>query len=75
MDTSLIYGQYVPIVLLCILAIMLYEAAGTVDDEQMSKLPGENSLFHKLRIVSNSLSSDLTTSRSFSVKDVLLQYR
>ena len=40
MDTGLIYGQYVPIVIKTIVAIMLIEAGSNVDEETMSKLPG-----------------------------------
>ena len=41
MDTGLIYGQYVPIVIMSIVVIMLIEAGSNVDEETMSKLPGE----------------------------------
>ncbi len=39
-DTGLIYGQYVPILILMIINIMLIEAAGNVDDNTMIKLTG-----------------------------------
>jgi hypothetical protein len=41
MDTSLIYGQFVPVVILLVLTVMLYEAANSVDDDNMPKLPGK----------------------------------
>jgi len=44
LDTSLIYGQYIPFVILMVLIVMLYEAANSVDDDHMSKLPGKHEL-------------------------------
>lgn len=41
MDTGLIYGQYLPIVVLSVVTIMMIEAGGNVDDEFMVKLAGE----------------------------------
>ena len=41
MDTGLIYGQAIPIVILCIITIMLIEAGYNVDEETMLKLPGK----------------------------------
>ena len=42
MDTGLIYGQAIPIVIMSIITIMLIEAGGNVDEETMLKLPGKS---------------------------------
>ena len=39
MDSKLMLGQYAPITLMVIITIMLIEAAGSVDESTMSKLP------------------------------------
>ena len=42
MDSSLMLGVYIPIVVMFIIIIMLIEAAGSVDDTNMPKLPGRS---------------------------------
>lgn len=41
MDTGLMYGEYIPVVILSIITFMLIEAGSNVDDDTMTKLPGK----------------------------------
>ncbi|TRY78449.1 hypothetical protein TCAL_14392 [Tigriopus californicus] len=40
MDTGLMYGEYIPVVILSIITFMLIEAGSNVDDDTMTKLSG-----------------------------------
>ena len=46
MDQSIIFGQYIPIVIFCIAIIMLFEAGTNVDPETMVKLIGKQSIIY-----------------------------
>ena len=45
MDKALMLGEYAPITLMVIITIMLIEAAGSVDESTMRKLPREYIFF------------------------------
>ena len=40
MNTNLVFAEYTPMVLLIIMTIMMIEAAGSVDTNTMTPLPG-----------------------------------
>jgi hypothetical protein len=40
MSSSLMFAQYAPLVLMSIMTIMMIEAAGSVDNNTMTPLPG-----------------------------------
>ena len=54
------FAQYTPLVLMIIMTIMMIEAAGSVDENTMTPLPGDsyfniNSLFNSVEIRVNKL--------------------
>ncbi len=51
MDTGLIYGQYIPVVILSIITIMLVEAGGNVDENYMRKLDGKGRIMYHITIL------------------------